>query len=1215
MRRKGLTLLEVIVAMACMGVLVVTMHKILASTTVSTISGVTNVKAQEETKQITENIEQIIMTSTYVEILDEVPNNKDDKYKYIYSKDGVVYYYDGVEENEIDVNEEMQNTVYFSAHKESHIMDYRIVSELRNVKGDYATSINLRNIDDYVVDSTTDGEGHCIKFKNQRDIALITKFGFKESYNNAYGISEDIKGSIFNKIITVTVPNGTDVTALRPSAKFFGDYVYVSQEETLTDDEVKSHVDSAEKESSDYTVDELLNTGKDFSTKQYYYVVCGDLVVKYTVIVKVLEPESGIKIVQSDSEDIIWYNKNFIAELEAPQSGHYYWYVEGINECIWTDITNELPVKTLIEYDKNNGDEKIYELGNANQYEDVMRWITVKFVPDSMSDGNSAPVETGGMLADPVFVYTEPYDFYSKVATDVWIQTIKNPTDAWLTGVDTVDTYKELYKTSTGKEYDHNATYVNKNDNQYYDDAPEFIKVLYSVDPITLEFKPYIMSMDDKATLSGDKGYAKTIFGVDLEYYKSKIDNTVVSDIDSYNVKVEFAATNLNKVVGKTITTKETKNLYKASIGVFNEREEYTIGYDGTVVDALKGFRTVTGAKIRSTDKVGMKIMNYSDAAENNIMNIPTKPKKLLEQYIASGSFQSMSPSAAPNKFVLELQTQRQNNGQDSIIYYGRLDNKEARTGSSGVPVGYVTFKEDLNDGTSGEGEAMGLSQTFDDTVLLFGDNYNTMNQEDLVDNSDDDSGYGKYKTVTRGNYISVGTSGDGLNASNIICASYITDMNVSDGFEELKVNANVLGHTTVTGMADDIEHATILELEFDKPIRSGYDYRLYEDDTVTLANIDTGITGLLTSSIGKNIGISVLEKSDRRPSRKQTDQTTPNMLVGGINIEDSRGTKYKVLTNDSAGIQYAYKTGENKIVVLLDKPLTEGNIYDISFERGAVRALIGGDIEIKPTTVEGKEIAVSSGALFDMSVDIYTDGGEFNSSNGEEFGHREPNGYTADKYTLWGNMQYYLRENIPTFKMVDNKFTKLSNNFNIGATSMKAVGFKQGGARVGGSSNRFEAYGVFDGSNGNGYVMVVTDIMHWSESATVNGKSQLGILCIKNRNVVDTNSGVLDGSAYGWNDDYYIGGMNNRVYFVREKDKFYTFNARFSPNSVTLEVLDENGNAMDLVNINGSSVGKSYTVPLGPGQIVTDELDTVLIQSGSEYTYFAPSGNFVISE
>lgn len=1345
-KRQGITLLEIIVAIACMGLLIFTGWSIFHNVINQSSKAISNVSTQTEAKHVVESLVSIVKNATELEVLNTTPTieqMESSESQYVYSDNGVVHYFDGITDVTIREEEGSFNELLFSGDNGKDILKYRIKS--KNDRDEYVSesSIILNNLENGIDNLV--GSGNCIRFKAESNIAVIVEFNLLKSNNS---LEEDIIGYVADGYIEVWVPSGVNVATLKPSVKFFGDEVVVSSTQ-LTDQEAISK--SYEEKKNNY---ELQPKEIDFTNAVYYYVIRNDVVKEYVVTIKSNE-SMAIEITQQRvpvaGEKVIVFDEDFIANVSSDQrKGTYEWYVQGVSKPIkiednTTGVPSTLTVKELANHNnkdntqiKDGIDDSKYDSNNPNDNEDAMLYLTVKFRPTG-----SSTIYT----AEPVLIYPvtrdnlgkEFDDFYFKIATDVWVksrmleETVDSNTGK--SGKDMAAEFVRLYAANTKQLYDAKSVKLNNKTgtemsktkatadgniaydditNSYkfgYDKAPDLIRTMYKIESNGTGYKitPTIFTYGDNTTstapvINGDSKkhsdapYSRTAFSIDVEYFMKEV-NTLkndenkgkkisnISSVDMYEFEVTYKPAKLESVNNKPLDVAEKMDIKKMAIGVFTDK-------DGN------GHRYMTGsgAEPQLPNKGYLKVVGHSGISssvymlKSNIL-VPTESPSIyfanyLQEYVLDNNLKS------PESITMRVNTVRQTStfnqssleqGKGINTYVEILKDGKTVTGQIPTPAntGMTLNNVNLNlfsslptissstlgtasiyvGGQGGllnnEQTVVGLTATADGygkpsyIGTCYGTSYDEMLIGDSMYSAGNDYRIGgnpirtnttkaqaarTFGSNTMGNYITIGsandshtkngaprsTSGDNANISldNDQYAHYISDFKLGAGEESeaLEVKANIIGNLTI-----DSAPATVIEMKFNKPIRSGYGPEMYKNDGVTPAHIDTEIFDFLKSKLGKDI-----KKVDLDQDPVNNKETTgarscyvhpfyssgyqiyePNLNPYDIKIKELKAdgtmgtTSYEIFKDNNLTpnptyypqrigiVSYIYKTGEDTLVAIINGKLDVDETYGIEFKRGSVQAMKLGAVPIKNGKLEPAEPIEEDKHAWN----IIPDGLEVDENGNIKFAVdlSETGGHVDANVTVEGDAVYmnaavqYYRD---TGYIRDDLRGKvnLKDGFSVTVKSMKKTNYDRW------NNQAFSAITVYNDVNDIGYALSMTDYaFEWGGDFDTVVKPNFGIHAIKNHLPMNVSGQVISASNY--TNYEMIGLRSGKVYYDRIGGKYYTYKATFKNNTIKLEVFDESDKLIDSRNV---------TIPNEQYNLQKElEFDTIDIQSGTNNTYF----------
>lgn len=1228
-KKKGFTLLEIIVSVACMSLLVIVMYQIINSTVMYTVSGVSNVKAQDEIKQITETMRINVANATEMYILDKEPTTKDNTYQYFYSRDGVIYYYNS-EEIAIDSSDSIENRIEFKTDVGSKILKYTVYAKQRNLDKSSNSSIYIGGLTDVINKPKNMGGvnvGNCIMFRVNSDTAVITNFVLNNDSQNPLLVIP-VQGIIQDGTIDLYVPKMPENASkvYTPNVTFIGDRVVVSRTKIENLDNVLNISQESEGlarvQANGY---ELQKVPVDFSNPVYYYVIANENVREYKV--RLIESKE-IEIDQDNSlvgdQKIIRYDKDFYV-TGIKGYGTIKWYTEGRTEPVYEVVIDETTVSTdkyklspkkLYEDANDNmlgAEKENYNYKNQGEYEDVMRYITVKFEP---ADGGDA------VYAEPKLIYpisenasnqSIEEDFYFKVATDIWIESKKRDrfSDSWLsekTGARAVEEFKGMYKAATGGD-DYKVVAKLNTKNEGYDKAPEFVRVMYHVNTKnSLNYNNYVVEpkilvvgehavdntiSDGYTEKDKSTSYSRTAFSVDLEEYL-KINEVLVDTLNRYEVSATYSKSAFKNVtipnVAETLPIEKGNNI-STSIGIFNSKNN-----DGDI----KGFRAVAGTE---KGKGYLKSVNYEDVAiESTAVKIPN----VMQEYrYAINDINNLE------SVTVRLKAFRQSNVDKSILYYSNVDVDGTRI----VDAYLETDKNYMKEGNPtliGEGKYEHIEN------MLVGDNFYAGDKIDMMNNENPTTD--SFASTTIGNVLSFGMSSNSVgDASDKNYAQYITNISFDAGSDyTLKLmDAKVVGHTAIDDMKDssgNIQKATIVRLRFDKDVRSGY-----SNNSIDEANVDSTIVDTITN---KHINKATLNNG---MCTTITDEYTQNLVADKISFEGG-GETFKVLMVEEDKKQYAYKTANaddnnefDTITVLIDGVLKKNQEYTIKLETGSIRAVHGGDLEIKvgDNTITGIEEKIDDAAadiygdeVFNIGTDIFNtpdnakdkeqlvkyDGNLATDKNGS---NTIDNNLVInyDKNTIGGGGSAYYIPVMYRYKL-NNEGVNAEKGFLMETTIMRKKPWSW--------EPRYDSHAIM-GKNSlgadEGYVMYVTDVFNWTADYNGNIKDQVNfenekisavyMLSTMNGQIVGTDGTILSGDYRG-SEKHSINGYDGRLYFKRNENEWYTFSATIKGDTVTLQVSDSKG------------VVPTYVRKVSENQGKYISKDTEILQDG--YTFNIPS-------
>lgn len=1153
-KRRAFTLLEVVVAITAMSLLVISMYQIINSTVIYTVSGVSSVKAQDEIKQITETLRINVANATEMYILEKEPETKDNTYMYFYSRKGVVYYYN-MEENAVDISEKVFNHIKFEGDDASKILKYTVSANQK--KGDKSSnsSIYIKGLENGInkiknIDSVN--SGNCIMFRVHSDTSVITNFILNSGEENPT-LDIPIQGMIQDGAINLYVPENPNKTNKKyiPTVTFVGDRVVVS------DKKFENLEEALEKEAQQSNGYELEKKEIDFANPVYYYVISNEKIRMYEV--KLIVGNVKIKIYQEGRNgeaitDIIRFDKDFkVSGIST--SGTVQWYTEGRTEPVKeVEITSSDVDLTLTPNELYSVNDNIlqndYNYQNQGKYEDIMRYITVRFKPTGSDEWTYAiapkliyPVSE---TAESQVIGQDEKDFYLKVATDIWIESKGKETFidsvTGKSGVDAVAAFKEMYKIANNnrEEYESIAK-LNKNQ------APEFVRVMYDVDMSNYEVKPRILAIGDTAA------YSRTILGVDLVEYGLPVDK-----INSYEVSATYADAEFKKINGvNTVNTDNNGDLDACmSIGIFAD-------------DNMNGFRALAGV---NKSKGYVKSVNYKDSNVSETTDFSNL--NIMQEYVLDNAYTLKNE----NEITFNVKAFRQNNDDNTVMYYANVEDEK------GTRLGRL---EDANNMKQGKPELVGEGNK--STVnMLVGDNFYA---GDSVNTMRTANG-----TTTTGNVITFGMAVDKSNGKKY--AQYITEieLDLADDYElELK-DAEVIGHTIIDDMLGTDKKpktATIVKLEFNGDVRSGHN-----ENSTDNANIDGDI---VNNILDKHIKTENLDDGKYTTIVKPEDEYVQNLVADKKHISFTGGGEtFNVLhTSDK---QYAYKTANGNgadegdtIILLVDGVLENNKSYDINLSMGSIRAVYGGDvnIEVGGRKIVGRQVNIetddnnnddnntNTGDVFNISKDVFNNGDKpiVDKQDGNDIQADWKGEYTYDNTIFINNQdnsiggggdQHYTPDMFKyTFKG-DPAYVTAEDGFIIEATTMRNVEYAPGG------ESRHESHSIFgkiDNSNNTyGYTLYVVDVGQGTEEEPKctnkpedNKMSAMSILSTKNDMMLGADGTIIDPrSNFRPNTQYTVNGVYGRLYFQRKANIEYTFRATFKNDKVTMQVLDEKGMPVD---------------------------------------------------
>lgn len=1265
-KKKAFTLLEIIVSVACMSMLVIVMYQIINSTVMYTVSGVSNVKAQDEIKQITEELRINIANATELYILNEPPTVKDDTYQYFYVSEGVIYYYNS-EEIAIDVSDSVLNNIKFEAAEGSKILKYSVSAKQRSVDKTSNSSIYIAGLTDVINKPKnimgSANTGSCIMFRVNSDKAEITSFVLGNTENTSLLVP--IQGIMQNEVIDLYVPK-SDIKKYKPTVTFVGDRVFISGEKisdlnrvlTIPENECAEELSAYELEKKEV----------DFSNPVYYYVIANENVREYKV--RLME-KVEFEIYQHDSmigdQEIIRFDKDFYVNPISAY-GTLNWYTEGCTEPVQTVVIDEtttspdiykLTPKTL--YDNNNGmldaEKENYNYRKQSEYEDVMRYITVEFKP---ADGGDT------VYAKPKLIYpvSENADqsieknFYLKTVTDIWVETKKYDAfaDSWLngkTGANAVTDFKNMYTAANGGDEYKVIAKLNTN-TEGYDKAPDFVRAMYHVNTKnSLNYNNYVVeprilaigehTIDNTITTDNNiskdvhTSYSRTVFSVDLEEYDNA-NQMLLDTTDRYELSATYSKSTFKNVTipnsAEPVNIKNGDNI-STSIGIFNK----DTNNDGKI----KGFRAVAGTE---NGKGYLKSVNYENVA---IETTRTDTPNVMQEYrYPISNFNNLE------SVTVSLKAFRQSNVDKSILYYSNVD-------IDGNRVTNAQLEDNERYMKKGNPTLVGEGKDKDFENMLIGDNFYTTDKIDMMDNQNETPN--TFVSTTKGDIVSFGMSSNSkVDASGKRYAQYITNISLESGNEyTLKLmGAKIVGHTVIDDMKDSdgkAKTATIVELLFDDDVRSGFNADSTDD-----ANVDTTIFENIKN---KRITKSIL---DAGSYTKISDGTyTQNLVADASKISFTGGGKtFTVLSEGDK--EYAYKTANSDpnvansydtIIVLVEgelKELSNNEKYTINLETGSIRAVKGGDVDIivDGKTFEGKDssVAETTGepevpevpevpvvpespygeAVFNIS-DIFNDPNK-NFDNMIAISHSG-----ADYQTANGDLKINSSKNSigltynsyyePT--MATTSFSPSVNaekGFVIEAKTKRDQPFSDG-------APRYESHAIIGSSSGVelGYVMHITDVFNWTEdysndsisdriSFSDAGLSSIYLLSTKNGQIIGTDKSIISGD-YRSNRNHSVNGTAGRLYFKREAGKYYTFRATIKDDTVILQVFDENGivptyvrkvsgNNVKYVSNKTEQLSDGYTVKIPTNQLHKNvQYNKIGVRAGGGWSSLASDGLF----